>query len=64
MIINLLKYKYKLVISNCIFLEGIKMKNKDLIFDRNCHSLYSKKCEKEIKKKIALHYPKELQEKM
>ena len=38
------------------------MKNKDLIFDRSCHVLYSKACEKEIKKKIALHYAAELQE--
>ncbi len=35
------------------------MKNKDLVFDKSCHVLYSKPCEKEIKKKIALHYPKE-----
>ncbi len=32
------------------------MKNKDLVFDRTCHVLYSKPCEKELKKKIALHY--------
>lgn len=38
------------------------MKNKDLKFDKNCHVLYSKACEKEIKKKIALHYPKSEQE--
>ncbi len=33
------------------------MKNKELQFDRSCHVLYSRQCEKEIKKKIALHYP-------
>lgn len=38
------------------------MKNKDLKFDKSCHVLYSKACEKEIKKKIALHYPKSEQE--
>lgn len=32
------------------------MKNKDLQFDRSCHVIYSKQCEKEIKRKIALHY--------
>lgn len=35
------------------------MKNKDLVFDRNVHVLYSKECEKILKKKIALHYKKE-----
>lgn len=34
------------------------MKNKDLVFDRTCHVLYSKKVEKEVKKKIAEHYDK------
>lgn len=38
------------------------MKNKELRFDRNCHVLYSRECEKEIKKKIALHYPENLRE--
>lgn len=38
------------------------MKNKDLKFDKSCHVLYSKACEKEIKKKISLHYPKSEQE--
>lgn len=33
------------------------MKNKDLQFDRTCHVLYSKACEKEIKKAVAAHYP-------
>lgn len=28
------------------------MKNKDLKFDKSCHVLYSKACEKEIKKNI------------
>lgn len=36
------------------------MKNKDLKFDRSCHVLYSKQCEKEIKKRIEMHYPKEM----
>lgn len=35
------------------------MDNKDLQFDRSCHVLYSKTCEKLIKAKIALHYPPE-----
>ena len=35
------------------------MKNKDLVFDRKCHVLYSSKCEKIIKKKIKEHYSKE-----
>lgn len=35
------------------------MKNKDLKFDRTCHALYTKACEKEIKKKIAQNYPPE-----
>lgn len=38
------------------------MKNSDLQFDRKCHALYSKVCEKEIKSKIALHYPVEMRE--
>ncbi len=38
------------------------MKNKDLKFDRSCHVLYSKACEKEIKNKIALHFPEEARE--
>lgn len=38
------------------------MKNKDLKFDRKHHVLYTKKCEKEIKKAIAKHYKKEEQE--
>lgn len=32
------------------------MKNKDLQFDRKVHVLYSKQCEKEIKRKIKIHY--------
>lgn len=35
------------------------MKDRELIFDRKCHVLYSKKCKKEILEKIALHYSKE-----
>ena len=33
------------------------MKDKKLLFDRSCHVLYSKPCKKEIRAKIALHYP-------
>ena len=33
------------------------MKDNDLHFDRSCHVLYSKPCKKEIRAKIALHYP-------
>lgn len=33
------------------------MKDKDLQFDRRCHVLYSKPCKKQIRGKIALHYP-------
>ena len=33
------------------------MKDKKLLFDRKCHVLYSKPCKKEIRSKIALHYP-------
>lgn len=32
------------------------MKDKDLQFDKNRHTLYSRACKNEIKKKIALHY--------
>ena len=35
------------------------MKNKDLEFNKNSHTLYSKKCEKEIKKAICSHFKKE-----
>ncbi len=38
------------------------MKNEELVFDRTCHVLYSKTCEKEIREKIALHYPEEKRE--
>ena len=30
---------------------------KKLLFDRSCHVLYSRPCKKEIRAKIALHYP-------
>ena len=33
------------------------MKDKKLLFDRICHVLYSRPCKKEIRAKIALHYP-------
>ena len=34
------------------------MKDRELQFDRSCHVLYSNACKKQIRKKIALHYPK------
>ena len=33
------------------------MKDNKLLFDRKCHVLYSRPCKKEIRAKIALHYP-------
>ena len=33
------------------------MKDKNLLFDRKSHVLYSRPCNKEIRAKIALHYP-------
>ena len=33
------------------------MKDNELLFDRKSHVLYSKPCKKEIRTKIALHYP-------
>ena len=33
------------------------MKDKKLLFDCSCHVLYSCPCKKEIRAKIALHYP-------
>ena len=33
------------------------MKDNELLFDHKCHVLYSKPCKKEIRAKIALHYP-------
>ena len=33
------------------------MKDNELLFDRKSHVLYSKPCKKEIRAKIALHYP-------
>lgn len=33
------------------------MKDKDLQIDRTCHVIYSKACKREIRKKIAAHYP-------
>ena len=38
------------------------MKDKKLPFDRKSHVLYSKSCKKEIRAKIALHYPEAEQE--
>jgi len=37
--------------------ESRQMKDKKLLFDRKSHVLYSKPCKKEIRAKIALHYP-------
>ena len=36
---------------------GNQMKDNELLFDHKCHVLYSKPCKKEIRAKIALHYP-------
>ena len=33
------------------------MNDNDLNFNRTCHVLYSKACKRQIRKKIALHYP-------
>ena len=33
------------------------MKDSELKFDRTCHVLYTRACKKQIKAKIALHYP-------
>ena len=33
------------------------MKDSALVFNRECHVLYSKPCKKQIQEKIALHYP-------
>lgn len=38
------------------------MKDSELKFDRTCHVLYSKACEKQIKENIARHYPENLRE--
>ena len=38
------------------------MKDNELQFDRNIHVLYSKPCKKQIREKIALHYPVEQRE--
>ena len=38
------------------------MKDRELQFDRSCHVLYSRPCRKQIRQKIALHYPAEAQE--
>ena len=37
--------------------ENKQMKDNELLFDRKSHVLYSKPCKKEIRAKIALHYP-------
>lgn len=33
------------------------MKDSALVFNWECHVLYSKPCKKQIQEKIALHYP-------
>ena len=38
------------------------MKDHDLKFDRSCHVLYTRPCKKQIRMKIALHYPPEERE--
>lgn len=38
------------------------MKDSELNFDRTCHVLYAKPCKKQIRAKIALHYPPAQQE--
>ena len=38
------------------------MKDCEVAFDRTCHVLYTKPCKKEIRRKIALHYPPQEQE--
>lgn len=38
------------------------MKDSELQFDRTCHVLYSRACKKQIREKIALHYPPGQQE--
>ena len=38
------------------------MNDSSLQFDRTCHVLYSRACKKQIKSKIALHYPPEQRE--
>ena len=35
------------------------MKDSELKFDHTCHVLYSKACKKQIRQKLALHYPPE-----
>lgn len=40
------------------------MKDSELQFDRTCHVLYTNACKKEIRKKIALHYPADSRETM
>ena len=41
---------------------GDQMKDNELLFDRKSHVLYSRPCKKEIRAKIALHYPEAEQE--
>lgn len=40
------------------------MKDSELQFDRACHVLYSKACKKQLKAKIALHYPQDERERV
>lgn len=38
------------------------MEDSELQFDRKCHVIYSKQCKKQIRAKIALHYPENRRE--
>lgn len=40
------------------------MKDSELKIDNSCHVLYSKPCKKQIRARIALHYPKEERERV
>ncbi len=40
------------------------MKDKELVFDRNCHALYTKQCKQKIKACIASHYPEQERERI
>jgi hypothetical protein len=44
--------------------EVFGMKDSELQFDRTCHVLYSKACKKQIRAKIALHYPQNARERV
>ncbi len=40
------------------------MNDRELQFDRSCHVLYSRPCKRQIREKIALHYPETEREEM